>query len=212
MHSPVTGRVSSEYSPSRRNPVTGRVEQHAGIDIANSTGTPIYAAFAGTVEAVGTNIVPGRTGTGILIRNPDGERQYYGHLSKALVKGGQKVAEGEQIGLVGATGNATGPHLHFETWNKSRKALNPRIYFEHHGLTPGKAGPALPAWYCVDVGRSATLLGRAGPSTRSKILQRRKRGFRIKVNKIVTGGGRKWAVSNYGTHYALEYLKRGKTL
>lgn len=71
---------------------------------------------------------------------------------------------------------------------------------------------ALPAWYCVNVGRSATLLGRTGPSTKHKIIHRRKRGFQIYAVKIVKGGGREWAVTKYGTHYALEYLKKGKTL
>ena len=137
MISPAQGRVSSEFSPARKHPITGKVQMHAGIDIANSTGTPIYAAYAGTVEKTGPAVVAGRTGLGILIRNPDGERQYYGHLSVSSVKVGQSVAKGERIGSMGATGNVTGPHLHFETWNKAGTPVNPRIHFNHHGVTPG---------------------------------------------------------------------------
>ena len=137
MISPVAGRVSSEFSPARKNPVTGVVQMHAGIDIAAPERTPIVAAFAGTVEKAGWAPVAGRTGNGILIRNPDGERQYYGHLSSVQVKAGQKVSAGQQIGLVGQTGNATGPHLHFEIWGSNGKPRNPRVDFKHFGLTPG---------------------------------------------------------------------------
>lgn len=155
MYNPVTGRVTSEYSPARRHPITGKVQQHAGIDIAAPTGTPIVAAFAGTVQKVGTAIVAGRTGLGILIKNPDGEQQYYGHLSKIGVKADQKVAAGEQIGLVGATGNVTGPHLHFETWNKYGTPVNPRLYFKYHKLTPGVAGHSTPATSSPSVTQSS---------------------------------------------------------
>lgn len=133
MASPVAGTVSCEWHG---------YANHAGIDIACNTGTPVYAAYAGTVEKVGTNIVSGRTGIGVLIRNPDGEAQYYGHLSQALVSKGQKVALGTKIALSGATGNVTGPHLHFETWNAGANGgvggdVNPRIHFNSHGVTPG---------------------------------------------------------------------------
>ena len=145
MISPVQGRVTSEFSPSRKNPVTGKVESHLGIDIAAKEGTPIYAPFAGTVIGVGANLVKGRTGTeNVLIENPDGEKQYFGHCHTALVKKGQKVKAGDKIATVGQRGNATGPHLHFETWNKSGKAVNPRLYFTYHGIAPGST-PKLPA-------------------------------------------------------------------
>ncbi|RAV77347.1 hypothetical protein DBT52_09270 [Aerococcus mictus] len=139
MCNPATGRVSSEYG--WRGRISWRIGRmlHAGIDIASATGTPVYAAFAGTVEKAGWNIVKGRTGQGVLVRNPDGEHQYYGHLSRVLVRPGQSVAMGGQIGLMGATGNVTGPHLHFECWDKRGVARNPRIWFRAHGVTPGKA-------------------------------------------------------------------------
>jgi Membrane proteins related to metalloendopeptidases len=133
MASPVAGTVSCEWHG---------YNNHAGMDIACNVGTPVYAAYAGTVEKAGTNIVPGRTGYGVLIRNPDREAQYYGHLSRILVKVGQKVALGEKIALSGATGNVTGPHLHFETWKAGATGgvggdTNPRIHFNSHGVVPG---------------------------------------------------------------------------
>ena len=130
MASPVVGTVSCEWRG---------YKNHAGIDIACNTGTPVYAAYAGTVALAGTNIVSGRTGNGILIKNPDTERQYYGHLSVIKVAVGQKVAQGELIGLSGATGNVTGPHLHFETWNKAGYDTNPRAHFNSHGVVPGSS-------------------------------------------------------------------------
>ena len=137
MASPVVAsRVSAEH---RFNP-TGSYPGHAGIDLVCPVGTAVHAAYAGVVELVGTNIVTGRTGKGILIRNPDGERQYYGHLSEIQVRQGQTVAMGEQIALSGATGNVTGPHLHWETWNAAwDDDRNPRVDFNEHGVAPGSS-------------------------------------------------------------------------
>ena len=142
MQNPAVGRVSSEFG--RRNPIPGVTTGtfHAGIDIANKTGTPIYAAYAGTVAAAGWSIVRGRSGNGVLIENPDGEKQYYGHLSRIDVRVGQRVSKGQRIGLMGATGNVTGPHLHFETWNRNGNPVNPRIHFKYHGVVPGVGAPA----------------------------------------------------------------------
>lgn len=144
MSNPALGRVSSEYGWRPRLTLKIKAMFHAGLDIANRTGTPVHAAFAGTVEKAGWNVVPGRTGIGILIRNPDGERQYYGHLSKLRVRAGQVVALGERIGDMGSTGNVTGPHLHFEVWNRTGATLNPRAAFKNHGVNPGVDAPAGP--------------------------------------------------------------------
>ena len=138
MVSPVSGRVTSEFSRSRKNPATGRVEPHLGIDIAAPKGTPIHAVFAGTVIGVGSGLLPGRSGDrNIRIRNPDGETQYYGHCEAYYVRVGQKVDIDQVIGEVGARGNATGPHVHLETHDKHGTAVDPRVYFKHHGVTPG---------------------------------------------------------------------------
>lgn len=141
MCNPAVGRVSSEYGWRPRISASIPAMLHAGIDIANDVGTPVYAAFAGTVERSGWNVVAGRSGIGVLVRNPDGERQYYGHLSRSRVTVGQKVKMGQRIGDMGATGNVTGSHLHFEVWDNRRNPMNPRIAFRHHGVAPGRDNP-----------------------------------------------------------------------
>ena len=134
MASPVKGWVSMEWRG---------YEGHAGMDIACPVGTPVYAAYAGTVERTGDFSDIGRSGDrNILIRNPDQEAQYYGHLEECLVKVGDRIRKGQLIGYSGARGNVTGPHLHFETWRAGGNGgvdedMNPRIHFESHGVIPG---------------------------------------------------------------------------
>jgi murein DD-endopeptidase MepM/ murein hydrolase activator NlpD len=85
---------------------------HAGLDIANSTGTPILAADGGEVLKAYWD----EEGYGglIVIGHPSGFETWYGHLSRIGVDKGQRVARSDQIGLMGSTGYSTGPHLHFE--------------------------------------------------------------------------------------------------
>ena len=134
MASPVKGVVSCEWRG---------YEGHAGMDIACPVGTPVYAAYAGTVERTGDFSDIGRSGDrNILIRNPDQEAQYYGHLEECLVKVGDRIRKGQLIGYSGARGNVTGPHLHFEMWRAGGTGgvdedMNPRIHFESHGVIPG---------------------------------------------------------------------------
>ncbi|MET7638413.1 peptidoglycan-binding protein [Streptomyces sp. NPDC005438] len=88
---------------------------HAGQDVSNPIGTAVYAAGAGTVIRRGTNVLSGRTGNGIVIDHGGGTYTYYGHLNAFHVAKGAKVKAGQRIADMGATGNVTGPHLHFET-------------------------------------------------------------------------------------------------
>ena len=134
MVSPVTGTVSCEWRG---------YDLHAGMDIACPVGTPIYAAFAGTVREAGWNPEgTGRSGIGVRIENPDTESQYYGHLSQTLVKVGDWVAMGQLVGLSGDTGDVTGPHVHFECWEAGGTYWNgrdadPRDWFDSHNVLPG---------------------------------------------------------------------------
>jgi murein DD-endopeptidase MepM/ murein hydrolase activator NlpD len=96
---------------------------HKGIDIANSTGTPIYAAADGVVEKAGWN--SGGYGNLVDIRHPDGSMTRYGHNSKLLVQRGQQVQQGQTIALMGSTGFSTGPHTHFEVHASGKGAVNP---------------------------------------------------------------------------------------
>ncbi|MFM7406840.1 MAG: peptidoglycan DD-metalloendopeptidase family protein [Cuspidothrix sp.] len=96
---------------------------HRGIDIANSTGTPIYAASDGTIEKAGWN--NGGYGNLVDIRHDDGSLTRYGHNSRILVQVGQRVQQGQQIATMGSTGFSTGPHSHFEIHASGRGAVNP---------------------------------------------------------------------------------------
>ena len=87
--------------------------RHTGVDIANHIGTPVYAAESGTVviAATGWN---GGYGNTIVIDHGNGIKTRYGHSSRLLVSVGDEVEKGQEIMLMGSTGNSTGPHLHFE--------------------------------------------------------------------------------------------------
>lgn len=104
-------RVSSGYGW-RTHPLTGRRRFHAGIDISAPTGTPVVAVGAGTVISAGWRSGYGKT---ITIQHSETQQTLYGHLSEISVQAGQTIAQGTVIGLVGSTGNSTGPHLHYES-------------------------------------------------------------------------------------------------
>jgi murein DD-endopeptidase MepM/ murein hydrolase activator NlpD len=109
---PVGGSLRSLFGP-RMHPILGVVRLHAGVDWAAPPGTPVKAAFEGTVESAGVNKGFGNL---IVIAHANGMSTHYAHLSAFAdnLKVGQKVASGELIGYVGSTGLSTGPHLHFE--------------------------------------------------------------------------------------------------
>ena len=102
-------RVSSGFGW-RSDPFDGEVGFHAGIDIAAPAGTPVLATAAATVKAIGTHR---RLGRYVMLDYGDGALGIFGHLSRVTVATGRKVESGEQIGAVGRTGRATGPHLDF---------------------------------------------------------------------------------------------------
>lgn len=85
---------------------------HAGLDLVAETGTPVAAAAAGTVLVAGR--VGGGYGMTVVVAHTQGVTTLYAHLSAILVRPGEHVAGDETVGLVGSTGNARGPHLHFE--------------------------------------------------------------------------------------------------
>ena len=103
-------RVSSSFSRGRFHPVLHRTRAHNGTDLAAPHGTPVRAIGHGTVLTAG---VQGGYGKLVVVRHTNGYTSYYGHLSKILVRGGQRVSQNDLVGLVGATGLATGPHLHY---------------------------------------------------------------------------------------------------
>ena len=102
--------------------------EHKAIDIAASSGSPVYAAEDGTVSYVqiwdGSYDTTGMMSYGhmVEVRHADGNTTLYAHLSEINVQQGEKVVRGQRIGRVGSTGNATGPHLHFEVITSEGKA------------------------------------------------------------------------------------------
>jgi murein DD-endopeptidase MepM/ murein hydrolase activator NlpD len=103
-------RISSTFG-SRRHPILGYTRAHKGTDYAANEGTPVQTIGDGVVLRSEWNSGYGNL---IEIRHPNGYVTRYGHLSKRLVHAGQRVKIDEEIGRVGHTGLATGPHLHFE--------------------------------------------------------------------------------------------------
>lgn len=83
---------------------------HAGLDLAATTGTPIYAATAGTVVQAGW----GGWGLNVIVGTGDNVTNIYGHMSRTAVSSGETVKRGQVVGFVGCTGACTGPHVHFE--------------------------------------------------------------------------------------------------
>jgi len=99
----------------RLHPLIERYKHHDGIDISAERGTEVYATADGLVETAQTTFLRGHGyGKEVVINHGNGVKTRYGHLSKVFVREGQKVTRWDKIGLVGDTGLATGPHLHYE--------------------------------------------------------------------------------------------------
>ncbi len=96
--------------------VSSRGRQHHGLDFSAPAGTPVYAAGSGVVLSADNYSLHQDFGNAVLIEHGDKLTSLSAHLSRLDVRMGDFVQAGQQIGLVGATGRATGPHLHFEIW------------------------------------------------------------------------------------------------
>ena len=117
---PAHGWLTSRMG-SRQDPMTGSADFHAGLDIAGEKGQPIYATAAGNVSQAGYQ---GAYGNLVIVEHGFGLETKYGHLSSFSVRPGQTVKRGDVIGRLGATGRATGHHLHYEVRANGR-LLNP---------------------------------------------------------------------------------------
>ncbi len=119
--------VSSEFGK-RKNPFSGTLKNHNGIDLATKEGSPVYAVKDGAVAFVIEN--DKEFGNYIILQHDKGKTtSVYAHLQSATVQQYQNVKKGEIIGYVGHTGMATGDHLHFEI-RQGGKAENPRDIFK----------------------------------------------------------------------------------
>ncbi len=107
---PVRGVLSSGFGV-RSSPFTGTPVFHHGTDIVASQGTPVIVTAPGTVVRSGFEALMGNY---VVVDHGAGYRSVYAHLSSRLVEEGDVVDRGEELGKVGATGRATGPHLHYE--------------------------------------------------------------------------------------------------
>jgi len=117
---PAHGWLSAGYG-TRPDPFTGERAFHPALDISTDRGQPVYATAAGTIEAAAFS---GAYGNLVVVKHDFGLSTRYGHLSAFKVRAGDKVKRGDVIGLVGATGRATGAHVHYEVWANGRP-LNP---------------------------------------------------------------------------------------
>lgn len=115
--------VSSHYG-TRRDPFTGRLARHTGLDIPARHGAPILASGGGRVVSAGYKGAYGQT---VVIDHGDGLATLYGHASRLLVRAGDVVMPQQKIALVGSTGRSTGPHLHFEVIRNGQR-IEPRQY------------------------------------------------------------------------------------
>ncbi|MFE6761095.1 peptidoglycan DD-metalloendopeptidase family protein [Streptomyces sp. NPDC057689] len=127
---PVPGNHTTAYRASGANWSSG---SHTGIDFPVATGTSVKAITSGTVVTAGWG---GAYGNQVVIKHADGHYSQYGHMSSLSVSAGQTVTAGQQVGLSGATGNATGPHLHFEvrTGPEYGSDIDPIAYLASHGI------------------------------------------------------------------------------
>ncbi|MFF7245239.1 transglycosylase family protein [Embleya sp. NPDC008237] len=127
---PVSGSLGTAFGVGGKMWSSG---SHTGQDFVASTGTPVKAITSGTVVKAGNG---GAYGNEIVIKHADGKYSQYAHLSSIGVRAGATVSTGQQIGLSGATGNVTGPHLHFEirTTPNYGSGINPVSYLRAHGV------------------------------------------------------------------------------
>lgn len=134
----------------RYDPFNGHTAMHAGVDLAGSRGEPIYATADGVVHTAGWG---GAYGNMIDIGHGKGIATRYGHLSRLLVRAGDRVKKGEVIGRMGSTGRSTGTHLHYEVRVDGR-AVNPMPFLRASNVVlaiqnrvdgTAQGGPELPA-------------------------------------------------------------------
>lgn len=129
---PITGRFGETMPP------WSPVRPHLGVDFGCPTGTPVIAPADGEVVVPAND---GSFGIAVCLRHADGWYTLYAHLSRAHVRAGDRVRAGQQLGLSGATGYVTGPHLHWQmcdTWMFPRDASRNRDPLVYH--TPGQPG------------------------------------------------------------------------
>jgi murein DD-endopeptidase MepM/ murein hydrolase activator NlpD len=130
-------RITSSFSRARRHPVLNYTRAHNGVDYGAPTGAPVVSVAGGVVTFAGWTNGGGRT---VKVRHASGYESEYLHLSAISVKRGSRVGQGEIVGRVGATGLATGPHLHYGL-RRNGAYVNP--VREHQNMPPGEPVAAI---------------------------------------------------------------------
>jgi len=120
---PASGRITSPFGK-RKDPFTGEMAFHSGIDISSSLGSPVRATADGVVNYSGWTQ---KNGYIVILEHGFGFSTIYAHNKSNKVKEGQSVKRGDIIGYVGSSGKSTGPHVHYEVW-KDGRAVNPQEY------------------------------------------------------------------------------------
>ena len=128
-------RITSRFSNARRHPILDYTRAHHGVDYQAPTGAPVISVAPGVVTMAGWTSGGGRT---VRVRHPNGYETEYLHLSAIAVRAGQRVDQGDLVGKVGATGLATGPHLHYGL-RKNGVYANPVT--EHRSMPAGEPVP-----------------------------------------------------------------------
>jgi murein DD-endopeptidase MepM/ murein hydrolase activator NlpD len=119
---PIQGRYITSHFGMRKDPISGQLNFHTGIDLRGNTGAAVSASMDGVVSVTSENWLYGKH---IIISHANGYKTLYAHLNSFSVKQGDRVARGRKIGEVGNTGYSTGPHLHFGIYDKNGKMVNP---------------------------------------------------------------------------------------
>ncbi len=122
---PVSTAVTSDFGW-REHPISGGEKFHFGVDLRAEEGTTVHAFAAGTVDYIGESDIYGQY---LQLRHDNGVTSFYAHCSKLCVQKGQWVTAGDKVAESGATGDVTGPHLHFEM-KKDGVRLNPAYYLD----------------------------------------------------------------------------------
>lgn len=119
-------QINSRFG-NRKDPFTHRLNYHNGVDITADHGSPIVVSAAGEVIFAGYHQFLGNV---VKVKHGYGLESWYGHMSKLLVKKGDRLNRGQVIGKVGSTGRATGPHIHYEV-HLNGKTVDPKNYIGH---------------------------------------------------------------------------------
>lgn len=126
---PVHGVLLSHFGR-RTDPFSGEGAFHTGVDISAGSGTPVKVAGDGVVTHAAYG---GQYGKLVIVDHGNGVQTYYAHLSQFQVVSGQSIRRGEVVGLSGATGRVTSPHLHYEV-RRGGTAINPQPYLNQSAL------------------------------------------------------------------------------